>query len=92
MKWKTKDGIEMDVKHMDPIHAQNAIALIIKNSSPNTVLSAILYGVEQAKKNFNVKLFTVNGDMAQQDAMDFDYGEFSGEDPKDLDHWNKYGC
>mgnify|MGYP003656828046 CR=1 FL=1 len=78
MKWKTKDGIEMDVKHMDPVHAQNVINLIIKNSSSNTVLSAILYGVEQAKKKVNDKAFTLNGEIAQ--AM-VDEGTMSDIDP-----------
>ena len=68
MKWKMKDGGQIEVSEMTKSHAHNTIMFLLKQNDPKDLLNLMLIGNDivkksQVKKNTEVKL---HGDMAQQ--------------------------
>jgi hypothetical protein len=68
MKWKMKNGEQIEVSKMTKDHAHNTIMFLLKQNDPKDLLNLILIGNDivkknQVKKNTEV---TLRGDMAQQ--------------------------
>jgi len=93
MKWKTKDGKEIDVMDMDDNHAKNALAMIIRNNRDHDILNYILKGKEayDAELKRKPKAFAPQGEIAQmmEDQMlNDEYGTM--DDIMDDPYWHHH--
>ena len=79
MKWKTREGKEINVSDMTPSHAENCILMLIRNNGPRIVLESILYAHEKySEKSIRADEVILNGDMAQDfnDMMDDSFDDY----------------
>ena len=94
MKWKTREGKEIEVKDMTSSHAENCVLMLMRNNGPHKVLASLLYAYEKNLEEQKAKEVTLNGDMAQQfnDMMSDEHDDMNNFDEafyQDPD-WYKY--
>ena len=76
MKWKTREGKEIEVKDMTSSHAENCILMLIRNNGPHKILEALLYAYQKDSETKSKEVI-LNGDMAQEfnDMHDTEFDE-----------------
>jgi hypothetical protein len=82
MKWKTREGKEIEVKDMTSSHAENTVLMLMRNNGPHKILESLLYAYEKYSEENKPQEVVLNGDMAQ---------EFNDmQDNIDEDEWMNY--
>ena len=71
--WTTKDGQKISVDDMDINHLRNTLKMLIRNATSIAIQKA------------RTKSFKVNGELAQEDADNYEIYKHTGMLPEDFD-------
>jgi hypothetical protein len=82
MKWTTADGRELEVWDMDDKHVKNVINQIRRKAGDRDLLTLILRGMDyykkEAEKAKKKRKITINGEIAQEFADNYEFYVHSG--------------